>query len=97
VDRNRQRRQFRYAESYGGYAAQNGLDSRRSGGIHRAHEKRWRRCGDAPNVWRAIRLDGVGGSGSVAMIEITSDSSDFCTACIPDSVFAVPAGHHKGN
>lgn len=38
-----------------------------------------------------------GASGSGAMIEITSDSSDFSTASIPDSVFAVPAGYQKGN
>ena len=35
--------------------------------------------------------------GSGAMIEITSDSSDFSTAAIPDSVFAIPAGYQKGN
>jgi len=39
----------------------------------------------------------AGGSGSGAMIEITSDSSDFSTAPIPDSVFAIPAGYQKGN
>jgi hypothetical protein len=36
-----------------------------------------------------------GGSG--AMIEITMDSSDFSTASVPDSVFALPAGYQKGN
>jgi hypothetical protein len=36
-------------------------------------------------------------AGSGAMIEITSDSSDFSTAAIPDSVFAIPAGYQKGN
>jgi len=39
----------------------------------------------------------AGGSGSGAMIEITSDSSDFSTAAITDSVFAIPAGYQKGN
>lgn len=39
----------------------------------------------------------AGGSGSGAMLEITMDSSDFSTASVPDSVFAVPAGYTKGN
>lgn len=36
-----------------------------------------------------------GGSGSGNLIEMTIDSSDFSTASIPDSAFAVPAGYQK--
>jgi hypothetical protein len=39
----------------------------------------------------------AGGSGSGAMIEITSEQSDFSTASIPDSVFTIPAGYQRGN
>jgi len=34
---------------------------------------------------------------STALMEITSDSSDFSTASIPDSVFAIPAGFTKAS
>jgi hypothetical protein len=35
------------------------------------------------------------GGASNALIEITVESSDFSTASIPDSVFAIPAGYQK--
>jgi hypothetical protein len=37
------------------------------------------------------------GSSSNALIEMTMDSSDFSSAGIPDSVFAIPAGFQKSN
>jgi hypothetical protein len=36
-----------------------------------------------------------GGAASGSLIEMTIDSSDFSTAAIPDSAFAVPAGYQK--
>ena len=30
-------------------------------------------------------------------MEITTESSDFSTAAIPDSVFAIPAGYQKAD
>ena len=35
------------------------------------------------------------GASSGALIEMTIDSTDFSTAAIPDSVFAIPAGYQK--
>ncbi len=37
------------------------------------------------------------GGSSNALIEMTMDSSNFSSAGIPDSVFAIPAGFQKGN
>ena len=38
---------------------------------------------------------GGAGAGSGSLLEMTIDSSDFSTAPIPDSVFAIPAGYQK--
>jgi hypothetical protein len=47
------------------------------------------------------RMGGMGGgaapSSSGAMIEITMDASDFSSAGIPDSVFAIPVDYQKTN
>jgi hypothetical protein len=37
----------------------------------------------------------MSGGASSSMMETTTDSSDFSTASIPDSVFALPAGYQK--
>jgi len=36
-----------------------------------------------------------GGAGGGALMEITTESGDFSTAAIPDSVFAIPTGYQK--
>jgi hypothetical protein len=41
------------------------------------------------------RMGGAAPGASTSMMEITSDASDFSTASIPDSVFAIPAGYQK--
>jgi hypothetical protein len=43
------------------------------------------------------RMGGVAspGGASSSLMEITTDASDFSTASIPDSVFAIPAGYQK--
>ena len=45
------------------------------------------------------RMGGMAGGGSPgasdSMMEITMESTDFSTASIPDSVFAIPAGYQK--
>ena len=41
--------------------------------------------------WRAARRRRASGS----LMEMTMESSDFSTASIPDSVFAIPAGYQK--
>jgi hypothetical protein len=38
---------------------------------------------------------GAGGGASDALIEITTEASEFSTAAIPDSVFAIPVGYQK--
>jgi hypothetical protein len=48
------------------------------------------------------RMSAMGGGGAAPaagtpMIEITMDSSDFSSAAIPDSVFAIPADYQKTN
>jgi hypothetical protein len=39
------------------------------------------------------RMGAMGGSGSGTMFEMNIESSNFSTASIPDSVFAIPAGY----
>jgi hypothetical protein len=41
------------------------------------------------------RMSGGAPGGSNSLMEITTDASDFSTASIPDSVFAIPAGYQK--
>jgi hypothetical protein len=41
------------------------------------------------------RMSGAAPGASNSMMEITTDASDFSTASIPDSVFAIPAGYQK--
>jgi hypothetical protein len=40
------------------------------------------------------RMGGAPGASN-SLMEITTDASDFSTASIPDSVFAIPAGYQK--
>jgi hypothetical protein len=52
--------------------------------------------GAAAAAQAMARMGGApAGGASDAMIEITMESTDFSTASIPDSVFAVPAGYQK--
>jgi hypothetical protein len=37
----------------------------------------------------------AGGTSSGSLLEMTIDSSDFSTAAVPDSLFAIPAGYQK--
>jgi Domain of unknown function (DUF4412) len=41
------------------------------------------------------RMGGRSGAGGGALFEMTMESTDFSTAAIPDSVFAMPAGYQK--
>jgi len=41
------------------------------------------------------RMNAMSGGGGGALMEITTESSDFSTNSIPDSVFAIPAGFTK--
>jgi hypothetical protein len=41
------------------------------------------------------RMSGAAPGASNSLMEITTDASDFSTASIPDSVFAIPAGYQK--
>ena len=41
------------------------------------------------------QLARMGGGGNGSLFEITTDSSDFSTSSIPDSVFEIPAGYQK--
>ncbi len=46
------------------------------------------------------RMGGMGGAApgaSESIMEITTDASDFSSASIPDSVFAIPAGYQKSD
>jgi hypothetical protein len=36
-----------------------------------------------------------GGAASGALLEVTIESTDFSTASVPDSVFAIPAGYQR--
>jgi hypothetical protein len=50
----------------------------------------------APAAAQAMaRMGGAALDASNSMMEITTDASDFSTASIPDSVFAIPAGYQK--
>ena len=52
--------------------------------------------GAAAAAQAMARMGGMPSPGaSSSMMEITTDSSDFSTASIPDSVFAIPAGYQK--
>jgi len=47
---------------------------------------------------RMGNMTGAAGAGaSDALMEITTEGSDFSTASIPDSVFAIPAGYRRSN
>jgi hypothetical protein len=41
------------------------------------------------------RMGGASQGASNSLMEITTDASEFSTAGIPDSVFAIPAGYQK--
>ena len=41
------------------------------------------------------KAGGAAPGASSSMMEVTTDASDFSTASIPDSVFAIPAGYQK--
>jgi hypothetical protein len=52
--------------------------------------------GAAAAAQAMARMGGApAGGASDAMLEITMESTDFSTAAIPDSVFAIPAGYQK--
>jgi hypothetical protein len=52
--------------------------------------------GAAAMAQAMARMGGAtGGAGSGALLEVTIESTDFSTASVPDSVFAIPAGYQK--